>query len=97
MAVNPVEEVTRLFSIFVDPIQKLLLALTLLICVVSSISILVGIYNSMTQRRSEIAVMRALGASRSKVLLIMLCESVLMALAAGVIGAPKLCFNPCAG
>ncbi len=86
MAVNPVSEVFRLFSVFVDPIQKLLLALTLLICVVSSISILVGIYNSMTQRRHEIAVMRALGASRSKVLMIMLCESVLMAIAAGIIG-----------
>ena len=86
MAVNPVEEVTKLFSFFVDPIQKLLLALTVLICIVSSISILVGIYNSMTQRRHEIAVMRALGANRSKVLLIMLCESVLMALAAGIIG-----------
>jgi len=40
----------------------------------------------MTQRRHEIAVMRALGASRTKVLLIMLCESVLMAIAAGIIG-----------
>lgn len=84
--VNPVEEVTKLFSIFVDPIQSILLALTLLICVVSAISILVGIYNSMNQRRHEIAVMRALGASRTKVMMIMLCESVLLALAACVLG-----------
>lgn len=86
MAVNPVEVVTRMFAQFVDPIQWMLLALTLMICVVSSISILVGIYNSMSQRKHEIAVMRALGASRTKVLLIMLCESILLALTAGVIG-----------
>jgi len=86
MAVNPVEVVTKMFAQFVDPIQWMLLALTLMICVVSSISILVGIYNSMNQRKHEIAVMRALGASRTKVLLIMLCESVLLALTAGVIG-----------
>ena len=86
MAVNPVEVVTKMFAQFVDPIQWLLLALTLMICVVSSISILVGIYNSMSQRKHEIAVMRALGASRTKVLLIMLCESILLALSAGIIG-----------
>jgi len=86
MAVNPVEVVTKMFAQFVDPIQWLLLLLTFMICVVSSISILVGIYNSMSQRKHEIAVMRALGASRTKVLLIMLCESVLLALTAGVIG-----------
>ncbi len=85
-AVNPVEEVTGLFSVFVDPIQSVLLGLTLLICFVSAISILVGIYNSMSQRRHEIAVMRALGASRTKVMMIMLCESVLLALTACVIG-----------
>lgn len=86
MAVNPVEVVTKMFAQFVDPIQWLLLALTMMICVVSSISILVGIYNSMSQRKHEIAVMRALGASRTKVLLIMLCESILLALTAGVVG-----------
>jgi len=86
LAVNPVVEVTKLFRAFVDPIQKVLLFLTLLICLVSSISILVGIYSSMSQRKHEIAVMRALGASRTKVLMIMLCESVLMALLAGVLG-----------
>lgn len=86
MAVNPVEEVFRLFAEFIDPIQLALLALTLMICIVSSISILVGIYNSMSQRRHEIAVMRALGASRTKVLLIMLSESLLLALTAGCIG-----------
>ena len=85
-AINPVMTVTSLFSSFVDPIRWVLLALTLMICVVSAIGILVGIYNSMTQRRHEIAVIRALGASRQKVMGIMLCEAMLMALLAGLLG-----------
>ena len=57
-----------------------------MICIVSAIGILVGIYNSMSQRRHEIAVIRALGASRQKVMGIMLCESILMAFIAGMLG-----------
>ena len=85
-AVNPVMEVASLFQLFVDPIRWLLLALTSMICVVSALSILVGIYNSMSQRQHEIAVMRALGANRGKVMMIMLCEAVLLALVGGLLG-----------
>ena len=75
-----------MFELFVNPIRWLLLALTSMICVVSALSILVGIYNSMNQRQNEIAVMRALGANRSKVMMIMLCEAMLLALAGGMLG-----------
>ena len=85
-AVNPIVEVASLFELFVNPIRWLLLALTSMICVVSALSILVGIYNSMNQRQNEIAVMRALGANRSKVMMIMLCEAMLLALAGGMLG-----------
>jgi putative ABC transport system permease protein len=85
-AVNPVGEITKFFAFFVDPARWLLLGLTILICVVSGLSILVGIYNSMSQRHHEIAVMRALGANRSKVMLILLLESVLLALSGGLLG-----------
>lgn len=85
-AVNPVVEVTKFFDAFIGPVQWLLLALTTMICVVSAISILVGIYNSMSQRKHEIAVMRALGASRGKVMSVMLVESMLLASAGGLLG-----------
>ena len=85
-AVNPISQVTQFFAFYVDPARMLLLALTIMICVVSGLSILVGIYNSMSQRHHEIAVMRALGANRSKVMLIMLLEAVLLALAGGLLG-----------
>ena len=85
-AVNPVMEVTKFLGTFLGPIQWLLLALTTMICVVSGISILVGIYNSMNQRKHEIAVMRALGASRGKVMSIMLVESIMLACTGGLVG-----------
>lgn len=85
-AVNPIGEITNFFATFIAPIQWLLLALTTMICIVSGISIIVGIYNSMNQRRHEIAVMRALGANRFKVMAIMLVEAFLLAFAGGVLG-----------
>src|SRR4030095_9205199 len=50
------------------------------------ISILVSIYNSMSERRHEIAVMRALGADRYTVGWIILLESTLLALGGGALG-----------
>jgi len=85
-AVLPVNEVFSLFAIIVKPIQTTLLALTAIICVVSGVSILVSIYNSMSERRHEIAVMRALGAGRGTVMSIILLESVCLALGGGMLG-----------
>ena len=85
-AVLPVAEMTTLFDLFVTPLQVILLALTVLIVIVSGISILVSIYNSMSERRHEIAVMRALGAGRRTVMLIVLLESILLSLGGGLVG-----------
>ena len=68
------------------PIRNLLLVITLLICVVSGIGILVSIYNSMSDRKKEIAVMRALGAGRSTVMSVVLLESVMISMIGGLIG-----------
>jgi putative ABC transport system permease protein len=85
-AVAPIRTVANLLEGIVGPIQLVLLVLTILIVVVASISILVSIYNSMSERSHDIAVMRALGASRSSVMLIVLSESILLSLAGGVLG-----------
>ncbi|HEX5105421.1 MAG TPA: ABC transporter permease, partial [Pirellulaceae bacterium] len=63
-----------------------LLLLTAMICIVSGISILVSIYNSMSERRHEIAVIRALGAGRGTVMTIILLEATLLALGGGIVG-----------
>jgi putative ABC transport system permease protein len=85
-AVYPVAVIVRIFELLVRPFQQLLLLLTVIICIVSGISILVSIYNSMSERRHEIAVMRALGASRGHILFIVLYESILLALGGGAVG-----------
>ncbi len=84
--VLPVLEIFTLFEVFVKPVQLVLLVLTAMICVVSGVSILVSIYNSMAGRRHEIAVMRALGASRTAVLTIVLVESIILAIGGGAAG-----------
>ena len=85
-AVMPVQVIVGMFEFFVKPVQRILLTLTAMICVVSGISILVSIYNSMSERRHEIAVMRALGAGRGTVMSIILLESTLLSLAGGFVG-----------
>lgn len=85
-AVQPIREIAMLFRLFVEPVKWLLLGLTVLIVIVAGISILVSIYNSMSERKRDIAVMRALGAGRSTVMVIVLLESVLLALAGGLLG-----------
>jgi putative ABC transport system permease protein len=85
-AVLPIAVIVGLFEFIVDPIRWTLLVLTGMICIVSGISILVSIYNSMSERRQEIAVMRALGAGRGTVMTIILLESTLLALGGGLAG-----------
>jgi putative ABC transport system permease protein len=84
--VLPVLEIFMLFEVFVKPVQLVLLVMTAMICVVSGVSILVSIYNSMAGRRHEIAVMRALGASRTAVLSIVLVESIMLSVGGGAVG-----------
>lgn len=74
--VAPASEIAVMMQTFVGPVRLMLLVLTVLIIVVAGISILVSIYNSMSERAHDIAVMRALGASRGAVMAIVLIESI---------------------
>jgi putative ABC transport system permease protein len=57
-----------------------------MIVLVAGIGIMVSIYNSMSDRRHEIAIMRALGAGRSLIMLVILMESILLSLGGGLLG-----------
>ncbi|MBN1853612.1 MAG: ABC transporter permease [Pirellulales bacterium] len=85
-AVAPTYEITTLLDRIVGPIHAVLLVLTILIVLVAGISILVSIYNSMNERSHDIAVMRALGASRWAVMAIVLFESILLSVSSGLAG-----------
>lgn len=85
-AVFPTREVTRLQTEIIGNIELILLVLATLVVVVAGVGIMVSIYNSMSERRREIAVMRSLGAQRGTVLSIILLESMLLSLGGGVAG-----------
>jgi putative ABC transport system permease protein len=85
-SVSPAREVALLMNSIVGPVRIILMVLTVLIVVVAGVSILVSIYNSMSERSHDIAVMRALGASRGAVMAVILVESILLSLGGGLIG-----------
>ena len=82
-AAVPAEQMRTFFDTFLKGPSLLLLGVTALVTVVAAIGILVSIYNSVSARRREVAILRSLGATRSKVLLVVTIEATLI----GVVGA----------
>jgi len=64
MAVVPVVEIQQFYEQFLGTAKTVLLAVGYLVVVISALSILIGLYLSILQRKRDLAVMRALGASR---------------------------------
>jgi putative ABC transport system permease protein len=85
-AATPSMVIAELFEGMIGNVQIILLIMAVLIVVVAGLGIMVSIYNSMSDRRHEIAVMRALGASRQTVMIVILLESILLSLGGGVLG-----------
>ncbi len=85
-AAAPVGEINKLMNLIVGPLMTAMLAITLITCFVAAVGVLVAIYNSMNDRRRDIAVMRALGARRETVTAIIVAESMLVAVIGGVVG-----------
>lgn len=82
---NPADTVGGLFSI-VSNIDQVLLAMAIAVMLSSGVSILLALYNSMEQRRRQIAVLRVLGATRARVFGLVLTESAIIGLLGGVAG-----------
>ena len=85
-AAAPVGEINKLMGLIVGPLKNAMLIITLITCIVAAVGILVAIYNSMNDRRRDIAVMRALGARRTTVTNIIIFESLLVAGIGAVVG-----------
>ncbi|HBT76917.1 MAG TPA: hypothetical protein DEB39_08325, partial [Planctomycetaceae bacterium] len=85
-AVFPYREVRDLLDGLIGNVQFVLIVIGVLVIVVAGIGMMVSIYNSMNERRHEIAVMRALGAQRTTVMIIILLESILLSLGGGALG-----------
>jgi putative ABC transport system permease protein len=85
-AASPIRVINEFFKSLISHVTTALLALTVLIIVVAGVGVMVSIYNSMNDRRRDIAVMRALGAGRETVLSVILLESILLSLGGGLAG-----------
>ncbi len=85
-AVAPAEQIDNMLRGIVGNVQLVLLILAVMIVVVAGIGIMVSIYNSMSDRRHEIAIIRALGARRTTIMVVVLLESILLALGGGAAG-----------
>ena len=86
MAVNPAGVMRGFFGTFLKGPTLVLLAVAILVTVVAAVGILVSIYNSVSARLREIAILRALGATRARVLSLICIESVLIGIAGALLG-----------
>lgn len=84
-AASPAQESTRLFSLIgvgVDTLQWF----AVLIMLIAAISVFINLYNSLKERSYDLAIMRTLGASRTKLFLIVIAEGIMLTLAGTLIG-----------
>ena len=85
-AVNPASIMREFFDTFLKGSANVLLAISVLVTVVAGASITTTIYNSVSARLREIAILRALGATRGKILSIICLEATLIGLVGGILG-----------
>jgi putative ABC transport system permease protein len=86
MAVNPADVMRQFFDNFLKIPSQLLLVVACLVSIVAAVGILVSIYNSVSARMREIAIMRALGATRRRILVLICVEAGLVGLFGGILG-----------
>jgi putative ABC transport system permease protein len=79
---NPRAEIQRLLDI-VGNVDVILRAMAAVVMLASGVGIMLALYNSMEQRRRQVAIMRVLGASRVRVFALVMTESAIV----GLIGA----------
>jgi putative ABC transport system permease protein len=86
MACNPAEVMRGFFNVFLKPSRQMLLIICSLVTFVAAVGILVSIYNSVSARLKEIAILRALGATRQTILTLICLEAGLIALIGSILG-----------
>jgi putative ABC transport system permease protein len=86
MAVNPAGVMQEFFATFLSSSAMVLLVIAGLVTIVAAASIMTTIYNSVSARRREIAILRALGATRGRVLGLICLEAAVVGLLGGIIG-----------
>jgi len=84
-AASPAFETARLFSILGIGVD-VLLGIASTIIIVSALSIFIALYNSLKERRYDMAIMRSIGAGRPRLFTAMVMEGVVLTFTGSVIG-----------
>jgi putative ABC transport system permease protein len=84
-AASPAFETARLFSILGVGVD-ILKAFAYVLIFISGLSIFIALYNSLKERRYDMAIMRSMGASRGKLVTAILMEGGILTLFGAVIG-----------
>lgn len=84
-AASPAFEINRLYAM-IGTGTNAIRWLAILIAIVSGISIFISLYKSLKERKYELALMRVMGGSKSKLFSLIVLEGILLALIGYVIG-----------
>lgn len=84
-AASPAFETARLFSILGVGVD-VLTGFAYVLILISGLSIFIALYNSLKERRYDLAIMRSMGATRTKLFVFILLEGSILTLAGTVIG-----------
>lgn len=85
-AANPATVMKEFFDTFLSGSTKVLLLISAFVTLVAAASIMTTIYNSVSARQKEIAILRALGATRHRILTLICFEAALIGLVGGILG-----------
>jgi len=84
-AASPAFETARLFSILGIG-AEILMGFAYVLIAISALSIFIALYNSLKERRYDMAIMRSMGASRSKLFITILLEGGILTFMGSLIG-----------
>ncbi|MCX2474385.1 ABC transporter permease [Pedobacter sp. MC2016-05] len=84
-AASPAMESARLFSLIGVGIETLKW-FAVLIMAISALSVFISLYNAMKEKKYDLAVMRSLGASKSKLFFLVMLEGLLITVSGAILG-----------
>ncbi len=84
-ATAPTAEIDRLFA-FIGVGREMLWGFAILLVLAAAVSSFIALYDALSERRQELAIMRVLGAGPRRLMAILLVEGLLLASTGGVLG-----------
>jgi putative ABC transport system permease protein len=84
-AASPAFETARLFSILGVGVE-ILMGFAYVLIFISGLSVFIALYNSLKERRYDLAIMRSMGASRVKLFVTILLEGIMLTLLGSIAG-----------